>query len=82
MTQFNQKPILTVPEAAELPSDSRGLAYALVHPGGIPSIRLGRRLLVPRLDLEALLGTGKHLPQRSKIDRRQASSPSSSAKIR
>lgn len=56
MTQPDQKPTLTVAEAAELLGVSRGLAYDLVRRGEIPSIRLGRRLLVPRHALELLLG--------------------------
>jgi excisionase family DNA binding protein len=39
---------LTVEEAAGLLSISRNLAYDLVAEGQIPSIRLGRRVLVPR----------------------------------
>ena len=56
MTQSDQKPTLTVAEAAELLGVSRGLAYDLVRRGEIPSIRLGRRLLAPRRVLEVLLG--------------------------
>lgn len=40
--------VLTVEEAAELLGISRTLAYAKVRDGVLPSIRLGRRLLVPR----------------------------------
>lgn len=33
--------------AAELLGISRGLCYRLVHEGAIPSVRLGRRILIP-----------------------------------
>jgi len=54
---------LTVTEAAELLGISRALAYELVGRGELPALRLGRRLVVPRKALEALveaagLGTG------------------------
>jgi excisionase family DNA binding protein len=50
---------LTVEEAAELLGISRGLAYQLVAQGDIPSVRLGRRIVVPRRALDALLDTAK-----------------------
>jgi excisionase family DNA binding protein len=39
---------LTVEEAAELLGISRALAYEAVRRGEIPSLRIGRRILVPR----------------------------------
>lgn len=33
----------------------RNLAYEMAHTGVIPTIRLGRRMLIPRAALEALL---------------------------
>jgi excisionase family DNA binding protein len=35
---------------------SRQSAYAAVHNGELPTIRLGRRLLVPKVALERMLG--------------------------
>ena len=49
--------ILTVDEAARLLRISRGLAFAGVRSGDIPSIRVGRRILVPRARLLAWLDT-------------------------
>ena len=46
---------LTVDEAAKLLGISRNLAYELVRLGQIPSVRLGRRIVVPRAALERLL---------------------------
>jgi len=47
--------VLTVEEAAQLLGISRGLGYELVRQGVIPSLRLGRRLVVPRKRLVALV---------------------------
>ena len=51
--------VLTVEEAAELLGISRGLAYELVRRGELPALRLGRRLVVPRRRLLALI-EGEH----------------------
>ena len=48
-------PVLTVDEAASYLRISRGLAFAAVRDGSLPSVRIGRRILVPRRQLEALL---------------------------
>lgn len=45
----------TVEEAARLFGISRGLAYELVKSGDLPAVRLGRRLVVPRMVVERLL---------------------------
>jgi excisionase family DNA binding protein len=47
--------IVTVPEAAQLLGVSRMTAYSAVREGSIPSVRIGRRLLVPKAALERLL---------------------------
>lgn len=46
----------TVEEAGRLLGIGRGAAFAAVHSGELPSVRLGRRILVPRARLLALLG--------------------------
>ena len=46
---------LSIEECAKLLGIGRGLAYNLARTGQIPVIRLGRRLLVPRAQLEAML---------------------------
>jgi excisionase family DNA binding protein len=53
-----ESPILTVEEAAVILRLSRGTAYEAVRRGDIPTIRIGRRLLVPRARLMAMLGAG------------------------
>lgn len=40
--------VLTVEEAAELLRISRGSAYEAVRTGEIPSIRIGRRIIISR----------------------------------
>lgn len=47
---------LSVEEAGALLGISRDLAYDLVARGELPSVRLGRRLVVPRRTLEEALG--------------------------
>jgi excisionase family DNA binding protein len=66
MAACNDKPdpsptaaVLTVEEAAALLRISRGSAYEAVRCGQIPVLRLGRRILVPRAKLMALLGEGE-----------------------
>jgi len=49
-------PILTVEQTAKVLGISRGLAFAAVRAGDIPSIRIGRRILVPRDRLRQMLG--------------------------
>ncbi len=46
---------ITVAEAAKLLGISRGTAYECVRTGQIPSVSFGRRVLVPRRRLEAML---------------------------
>jgi excisionase family DNA binding protein len=47
---------LTVEQAARLLGIGRSTAYELVHTGDIPSLRLGRRIVVPLASLVAQLG--------------------------
>jgi excisionase family DNA binding protein len=45
----------TVDETRRKLGLSRGLIYQAIHQGQIPSIRIGRRILIPRAALEKLL---------------------------
>ena len=47
---------MTVTEAAHALGISRTLAYDMVRSGELPSLRLGRRLVVPVRSLERMLG--------------------------
>ena len=49
-------PILTVEQTAQVLGISRGLAFTAVRAGDIPSIRIGRRILVLRDRLRQMLG--------------------------
>ena len=46
---------LTIDEAAGILGICRNAAYEAAHKGEIPSIRIGRRLLVPRVAFERML---------------------------
>jgi excisionase family DNA binding protein len=47
---------MSIPAAAELLGISRSAGYRAVTSGQIPTIRIGRRLLVPTAKLHRLLG--------------------------
>jgi excisionase family DNA binding protein len=52
---------ITVHEAARLLRISRTLAYEAVRNGTLPSVKIGRRLLIPIAALERMLeGTAQH----------------------
>ena len=55
-TDSRRSPRLTVAEAGELLGISRAFAYELVARGELPVICLGRRRLVPKVALLALVG--------------------------
>lgn len=54
---------LTVEEAATLLGISRAFAYEAVNASTIPSIRIGRRILVPKAALNRLVGAEPPEPQ-------------------
>ena len=47
--------VFTVNQARRLLCLSRGLMYEAVRTGEVPSIRIGRRILIPRVALKRLL---------------------------
>lgn len=56
MAVDEKEPIVYSPdEARKLLKISRGLIYVAIHTGQIPSIRIGRRILIPRVALDRLL---------------------------
>jgi excisionase family DNA binding protein len=60
MNNSEEEPLVYSPdEARKLLKISRGLIYEAINTGQIPSIRIGRRLLVPRSALEKLLANPK-----------------------
>ena len=58
LPQDDKRLVLTVSEAAKLLGISRGLAYEAVRLGQIPSLRIGRRIVVPRAAFLKLLESG------------------------
>ncbi len=54
-----ERPTLSVAETAELLGISRWLVQQAVRDGSLPSLRVGRRILIPRARLHAWLdGSG------------------------
>lgn len=51
-----EKQTLTVAEAAQALGISKSAAYAAANKGDLPTIRIGRKILVPKVQLERLLG--------------------------
>ena len=51
------RPLLTVPEAADYLGIGKTLAWQLVQQGVLPSVRLGRLVRVPRARLDAWLAS-------------------------
>ena len=49
------KEVLTIEEAAKVLRIGRATAYEAARRGEIPVVRIGRRLLVPRIALDHLL---------------------------
>lgn len=56
MTMINPA-TMTVTQAATVLGISRSSAYECVRLGTIPSIRLGRRIVIPRRSLDELLAS-------------------------
>ena len=56
---MSERPTLSVAETAELLGISRWLVQQAVRDGSLPSLRVGRRILIPRVRLQAWLdGSG------------------------
>jgi excisionase family DNA binding protein len=60
----NLRAVYSVPEAAQVLGIGRNLAYAGAREGWLPTLRCGRRLVVPRRALETLLAQA-NAPARS-----------------
>ncbi len=50
---MNEKLTLSVEEAGKLLGVSRQVAYQLIHRTDFPTLHIGRRILVPKKQLEA-----------------------------
>lgn len=65
-----EKVVLTVVEAARILGIGRSAAYQGVKTGELPTIRIGRRLLVPVVALERLLAqAGQDGPAQAQAER-------------
>jgi excisionase family DNA binding protein len=53
--KWEDRPTLTIEEAGEILGLSRWAAYEAANKGLLPTIRIGRRWIVPRHALEKLL---------------------------
>ena len=54
--------LVSVPEAARLLGVGKTFAWALVRSGALPTVRLGKRVLIPRAALERLAGLREREP--------------------
>ena len=52
--------LISVPEAARLLGVGTTFGWMLVHNGELPSVRLGRRVLIPRAALERLANSDEN----------------------
>jgi excisionase family DNA binding protein len=55
--------VYSVPEAGRLLSLSRATSYMLANQGVIPTIRLGRRLVVPKIAIQRMLAEAGSKPE-------------------
>jgi excisionase family DNA binding protein len=56
------EPVLTVERAGAFLGLSRSASYNAVHRGEIPSLKIGRRIVMPTAQLRALLGIAEATP--------------------
>ena len=59
MDELRRKTTITVPEAGQVLGIGRAAAYAAADRGEIPTLRLGKRLVVPVPKLLAMLGADR-----------------------
>lgn len=46
----------SIPEVAAMLGVSKGLVYAEIHKGALRSVKIGKRILVPKGEVDRLLG--------------------------
>jgi len=63
------KAVLTVNETAQLLGISRNAAYQGVRCGEIPSFKVGKRILIPRIAFEKMLQEPKNASSGRRPDR-------------
>jgi excisionase family DNA binding protein len=57
-----EKLTLTVEQAGELLGISRALAYEMARTGKLPTLRFGKRIVVPRKAIETMLESSVPVP--------------------
>lgn len=62
ITKSATRKTITVEEAAQVLGIGRGTAYEAARRGELPTLRIGRRLLVPLAVLDQLLNVEPHRP--------------------
>ena len=62
-TTNQERLTMTVPECAQLLGVGRNNCYERAKAGEIPSIRVGKRLLIPKVALQKWLDETKNRPQ-------------------
>ena len=60
MYEEHERDVLTVPEAGRKLGLGACAAYGAAHRGEIPVLKLGRRLVVPKVALEKMLAEARH----------------------
>jgi excisionase family DNA binding protein len=60
-SSYPDRETVTVEEAAKILGIGRSCAYEAVHRGEIPSLRVGRRFLIPKAQLKRLLGDDRSM---------------------
>lgn len=59
-TDWRERSTLSIEEAATVVGIGRSAAYAAAHSGDLPTVRIGRRMLVPTARLRAMLGENEN----------------------
>ena len=62
MSSNKDKKVVTPLEACQILGISKNLCYEAIRRGEIPAIRIGKRLLVPIVALDQMLGINNHEP--------------------
>jgi excisionase family DNA binding protein len=62
LTAYHDRITLSVAEAEVLTGLSHKVLYRLMNQGRLPSLKVGRRRLIRRDDLDALLAAGTAIP--------------------
>ena len=55
LSESSERVVYTIPEVAKMLGISRNQGYELARIGRIPTIRLGKRLLVPKVAFERMM---------------------------